>query len=400
MSTLDSIEQELDAELEAPRRRRKRRLLWLTLAAVVAGGGAGGYWWYTTQHQADETPTEQTGPAATTEVTKETIADTETWGGTLGHGDPFTVTAAGSASSPDADPAAGDSGSGGGTITRIADPDATVTRGTELYRLDEKPVIALLGNIPMYRDLTVGDTGIDVKQLEKNLRALGYGGFTVDDEYSYATADAVEEWQDDLGADETGSVRTSDVVFVPDTGRVENVHADVGTAVSAGTEILDITGSEEIVSFDVDVVDADLAEVGTDVTVTLPNGKDFKGTVTAAEIVESSGDSGDDAPGGDEDAGADDATTEVEVTLKKQVDDSFIGSPVDVHVKVDEKKDVLVVPVNALLALSEGGYGLEVVSADGSSSIEAVDTGLFADGKVEVSGDAISEGTVVGVAGR
>jgi hypothetical protein len=58
------------------------------------------------------------------------------------------------------------------------------------------------------------------------------------------------------------------------------------------------------------------------------------------------------------------------------------------------------VPVSALLALSEGGYGLEVVDDDGTTSIVSVTTGLFADGKVQVEGDGITEGTVVGVAGR
>lgn len=388
MSDLNTLEKELDDELERPRRGRRRRLLWLSLAIVVAGAGGGGFWWYATQYQSDDTTPEQTGPAATTEVTKASIADTETWGGTLGHGDPFTVTT-----------------SGQGTFTRLAGPDAKVTRGTELYRLNEQPVIAMLGDIPMYRDLKAGDTGRDVKQLEQNLRKLGYGGFTVDEEFTYETAEAVEEWQDDVGADETGMVRASDVVFIPEVGRVDNVHANVGTAAAPGTKVLDISGSDEIVSFDVDVADADLVEVGTDVTVTLPNGKDVNGTVTASEVVESSDGGGEDAPSGDDEgAGADDATTEVEVTLKdgskKDVDESLIGSPVDVNVVVDEKKDVLVVPVNALLALSEGGYGLEVVAADSSTSIEPVETGLFADGTVEVSGAAIAEGTVVGVAGR
>jgi hypothetical protein len=40
------------------------------------------------------------------------------------------------------------------------------------------------------------------------------------------------------------------------------------------------------------------------------------------------------------------------------------------------------------------------VDDDGMTDIVPVDTGLFADGKVQVEGDGIAEGTVVGVAGR
>jgi membrane fusion protein, multidrug efflux system len=64
---------------------------------------------------------------------------------------------------------------------------------------------------------------------------------------------------------------------------------------------------------------------------------------------------------------------------------------------VTERKDVLTVPVGALLALAEGGYGLEVVEGS-TTRIVAVETGLFADGKVEVSGSGIADGTTVGVA--
>ena len=53
---------------------------------------------------------------------------------------------------------------------------------------------------------------------------------------------------------------------------------------------------------------------------------------------------------------------------------------------VRERKDVLAVPVAALLALAEGGYGLEVVEG-GSSRIVAVELGLVSDGQVEVTGD-------------
>jgi hypothetical protein len=71
-----------------------------------------------------------------------------------------------------------------------------------------------------------------------------------------------------------------------------------------------------------------------------------------------------------------------------------------VIVGVDERADVLTVPVNALLALAEGGYGLELVNPDGTTEIVAVETGLFADGRVEVEGPDLDDGLTVGVAGR
>jgi hypothetical protein len=57
---------------------------------------------------------------------------------------------------------------------------------------------------------------------------------------------------------------------------------------------------------------------------------------------------------------------------------------------------VLTVPVAALLALAEGGYGVQVVTGT-ATRIVAVRTGLFAAGRVEVSGDGLTEGMTVGM---
>ncbi|MEV0468763.1 peptidoglycan-binding domain-containing protein, partial [Streptomyces prunicolor] len=77
-----------------------------------------------------------------------------------------------------------------------------------MYRVDDDPVVLMYGAVPAYRALRTGEEGADVKELERNLKALGYGGFTVDDSFTDATADAVKEWQDDQGLDQTGAART------------------------------------------------------------------------------------------------------------------------------------------------------------------------------------------------
>jgi multidrug efflux pump subunit AcrA (membrane-fusion protein) len=61
-----------------------------------------------------------------------------------------------------------------------------------------------------------------------------------------------------------------------------------------------------------------------------------------------------------------------------------------------ERKDVLTVPIAALVALAEGGYGLEVIEGSTTHYIK-VETGLFASGRVEVTGDGLREGMAVGM---
>jgi Putative peptidoglycan binding domain len=371
---------ESDIPAEPPRRRLRRRLLWTTLGVTTVAATGVGAWFWTRDGSADATPS-AAAPAATAVVERATLAATETWDGTLGHGTPVAVSAGGA-----------------GTITGLVEQGAAVERGTALYRLDEQPVTLLYGAVPMYRDLGVGADGADVEQLEANLVALGYDGFIADDEYTDRTADAVMEWQEDIGADETGGVTRSAVVFLEAGGQVDTVQAAIGDSVTPGSAVLDVTGTEQVVSLEVEVDDRDLVAVGTAVTVVLPGGQEVPGTVASATVTEAeSDDSGPTAP--DEGAGGGDSVTEVEVTLTKAAPADLDGSTVDVVVAVDERTDVLTVPVNALLALAEGGYGLEVVADDGTSSIVAVETGLFANGQVEVTGE-IAEGTTVGVAGR
>ena len=72
--------------------------------------------------------------------------------------------------------------------------------------------------------------------------------------------------------------------------------------------------------------------------------------------------------------------------------------PVQVALAVQSARDVLAVPVSALLALAGGGYGVEVVTASGAHRLTGVTAGLFASGQVQVSGPGITAGTRVVVA--
>ena len=74
--------------------------------------------------------------------------------------------------------------------------------------------------------------------------------------------------------------------------------------------------------------------------------------------------------------------------------ESFHGYPVDVEIVTEEAVGVLAVPVKGLVALSEGGYAVEV-ERDGELTLVGVDTGMYADGLVEVRGDISAGDRVV-----
>jgi peptidoglycan hydrolase-like protein with peptidoglycan-binding domain len=317
-------------------------------------------------------------PPATAEVTRQTLVDQQAENGTLGYGDTTTIT-----------------NQQQGTVTWVPAEGRVLRRGATLYRVNALPVTLMYGDVPMYRRLAKGvDDGSDVEQLERNLRALGYTGFTVDDEFSSATAAAVKRWQKDRGLAKTGSVDVGQVVFTPGPVRVDTDRLKVGGLAGPGAAALDVTGTSRIVTVALDVADQRLARKGAKVTVELPGGKSVNGTIAKVGDVAHAASDDQDQP---QDDSSDDSTIDVTIDLAAGGSTGAIDqAPVTVNFTSQQHQNVLSVPIAALLALSEGGYGVQVVQGS-SARIVAVRTGLFADGQVELSGPGITEGTSVGV---
>ncbi|MEV4495170.1 peptidoglycan-binding protein [Micromonospora arborensis] len=355
-------------------RRLRLRTVALTVAIVVAAaaGVAAAVGFGGTDRG---TAAAGTTPPGTATVTRQTLTDAQNVDGELGYGTTRTATAR-----------------FGATITGLPDTGTVVKRGGRLYAADDDPVLLLYGSLPAYRVLEPGVEGADVAQFERNLRALGHDGFTVDDEYTGSTADAVREWQEDLGLPETGRVELGRIVYADGAVRVESHQAATGDVTQPGQAVLTYTGTSRLVTVELDVDDQRLAKEGGAASVALPDGDPLAGKVESVQTVIEAGSAG--ATGQ-----STEAETKIEVTVSVADPAKLAGydqASVEVTFTAAERPDVLTVPVAALLALAEGGYGVEVVDG-GRSRIVAVTTGLFAAGRVEVSGPEIAEGMTVGV---
>ena len=228
----------------------RRKLLIAGAAAVILGGAVTGAvlaW----GSAAKDPAVKPALPPATAKVIRTTLVETRTVSGTLGLSVPAPISAIGT-----------------GTLTWIAPVGSTVKRGEPLFKVDERPVVALDGSVPLYRALRNGVSGADVQQLENNLAELGYTGFTVDDTYTSATATAVRTWQADLGLPQTGTVEPGQVVFTPGTVRIAEHTARVGDVLGGGAaSVLTYTGTTKLVTVDLKVADQALAVAGRTVTV-------------------------------------------------------------------------------------------------------------------------------------
>jgi peptidoglycan hydrolase-like protein with peptidoglycan-binding domain len=329
-------------------------------AVALLGGGDGA--------SADDEAAPEAA-TATAVVERTDLIEREELDGTLGYGEPTDLAV-----------------TRNGTITALPDAGAVIERGGTLVEVDGLPVPLLYGDKPFWRPLQVDVEGPDVRILEENLVALGFAdasSITVDEDFTSATTAAVKRWQKALGLEQTGVVQPSDAVIRSGAVRVSQPTATLGGG--AGGPVLSVTATERRIVVALDANRQGLLTVGDPVQVVLPDGTRVDGSVASVGTV---------VTPGDQMTGTG-ASIEVIVTL---TDPAAAGTldeaPVDVSIVQSQATDVLAVPVEALLALAEGGYAVERVTEAGDHELVGVTTGAFADGRVEVTGE-LAEGDEV-----
>jgi multidrug efflux pump subunit AcrA (membrane-fusion protein) len=338
----------------------------LVAAGALALGGGG---------KPGPAPAAAAGGASAT-VERRNLVDRENVDGTLGYSDQTTLVAAAS-----------------GVLTGVREPGSVVTRGHSLYDVDDAPAAFLLyGELPAWRDFSPGMTdGDDVRQLERNLRALGHDpdhDMTIDDDWDWATTAAVKRFQRARGLDDDGTLSRGEVVFRPGATRVGQAKAQVGQQVAPGAQIAELSSTERNVTVDLDARRQSIAREGDTVTVELPTGTTARGRITDVGKVATKPSGGDNQDS--------DPTIEVTIDLEGKAarGTNLDQAPVDVGFAVDRRKSVLAVPVKALLARQGGGYAIEVVEG-GAHRLVPVEPGLYAEDWVEVTGDGLREGMKV-----
>ena len=300
----------------------------------------------------------------------------------------------------------------GTAYTALPAPGATIRRGQALYEVDGTPVTLFYGTTPEWRALSAGvAAGRDVAQLDRNLIALGYGaGLVVSDYFTDATAYAVGLWQAARGLPVTGTVPLGQVVYAPGPLRITGVTPVPGSPPQPGSSILTATSPVPVVIAQVPVGQEYLVKAGDSVTVTLPDGvTTTPGVVTSVASVASAdngsqGAAPEQSPGAGSGPGSGQDTVQMTVRLTQPGAAGHLDqAPVSVSIISAQARDVLAVPVSALVALAGqgngevgGGYAVDVVQGT-VVHLVAVQTGLFAQTLVQVSGAGLAAGMRVQV---
>jgi peptidoglycan hydrolase-like protein with peptidoglycan-binding domain len=336
-------------------------------AATGVGRGSGG------------APSVPTSTPATAQVQRTDLVATERINGTLGYSTlpPIVLHR-------------------GGTYTSVPDEGATIQPGQPLVVVDGRPIVLLSGDVPAYRALGPGVTdGDDVTELEAALVAIGFDPnrqITVDRHFTDATAAAIELFQHWFGLAQTGALDLGDVVFEPEPVRVGTRQAQLGAAAAPGDQPFVATSVTRVVTVELDASRQSGVDVGEPVRIDLLQGQSTSGKVASVGRVASTPTTGDAS-------GPARPTVPMTVTIDDPTSaGTFDQQPVQIDLATASRQHVLAVPVTALVALAEGGDGLEVVDPSGQHRYVAVTTGLFTDTLVEITAGPVSEGTTVVVA--
>ena len=255
-----------------------------------------------------------------------------------------------------------------GIVTWAPEEGERLGSGDVIIEVAGRPVVLVVGESPLYRPLRLvatgerdeagtrlgRQTGADVDQLQRFLLDEGYddgGRLSADGEFGRSTQRAVKDWQRAVGHPATGVVDTSQVVFMTTELLVVN-HQVVGQTF----ERLDVTGTDTVLQIVGSTTLREYFEPGS--TVEVLADPPTTGVVTRSTRV-----------GGE--VGVEQL---IEITVDG-VSSSDLGQSVQVVGSVTRAADALTVPVRALLAVTGGGWEVEVDSVSGSTrvAVELID---------------------------
>jgi peptidoglycan hydrolase-like protein with peptidoglycan-binding domain len=302
------------------------------------------------------------------------------------------------------------SASGSGSATYISKLEvatgSTIRNGKRLAEIDGQPLFALAGKVPAWRDLTPGESGPDVAELQRALAKLGYyddgdlAGY-----YGSATEYAVSLLFEHYGytPPSDGSLPAADVVFLPSLpATVVAVNGAAGQ--QPGQPFLELaargslaltgelppayagqvkTGLKVTVYDELTGIHATgkVTDLGTATTLTPAGAIVDVGTPAASSTSDSSSSSSDNSSS----SGSTDFIP-VTVAPSKPLPTALNGENVLVTVQTGQTEGpVLTVPVAAIVSNASGVSYVTVAGAHGKRTQVTVTPGLSENGYVQVT---------------
>ncbi|BCJ47112.1 hypothetical protein GCM10010168_83330 [Actinoplanes ianthinogenes] len=392
----------MDADVppQAPLRGRRRFLLGLVTGAVVmALAGLGASTFVKSPQQAAAEAAAPPASLITATVERRVLREDVVLRGTVEPDRALEVTPV--------------LGSGRSVISRrVVKAGGRVGAGSVLAEISGRPVIALTGRVPPYRDVHAGMTGSDVRQLQAALRELGYPISDRAGVFGASTGRAIRRMYQSrdyeppleevpaapdpapsagVGAPAATPAKRvylpmSEVYFVRTLpARVAAVKAGLGAEVAGPILTLSVGGL--VVRGTLPPADRELVDPGMSVEIfDETSGKKAPGRVTTiGELRQGAGS---------------ETGHPITISATGTLPASFTGQEVRLTVtSATTGEEVLVVPVSAIFSAADGATQVLRVRDDRREPV-TVRTGASAGGFVEVDGAGLAEGDQAVVGGR
>jgi hypothetical protein len=186
-----------------------------------------------------------------------------------------------------------------------------------------------------------------------------------------------------------GGGASSSATAAPSGGGAPSSGASSAQATTAN-KLMTTTSTKRVVTVALATTKSALATAGQQVTVTLPSGSNVHGRISSVGKVAT-------APASDTASGSGSSSSSTPATIKVTIRLSAARTgldqaPVTVRFEQSRRKQVLAIPVTALLAQPGGTSGVQLVQADGTRRTVAVKTGLYTSGYVEITGAGLQPG--------
>jgi Putative peptidoglycan binding domain/HlyD family secretion protein len=402
--------------------RRRRVLLGVGIAAaLLAIGGLIGASFVKSPQQLAADSAAPPATVTTATVVSQVLTSSVQMRGVVYPSTQYDVYATSSGSSSSAGgSAAGGSSSGTGSSStgavyisklKVAAGD-TITNGEQLAELDGEPLFALTGTVPAWRDLTPGESGPDVTELQKALASLGY--YDDGDTPGYfgsATEYAVSLYYQHLGytAPSSGGVPAADVVFLPSLPATV-VAVNGATGEQPGQPFLELAPRGSLaLTGELPAAYAGQVKPGLKVTIydevtgihatgtvtglgtattTVPTGTVVDIGSGSSSASSSSSSSGSTGSSGSSSSGSSGATPFIPLTVhpSARLASALNGENVLVTVQTGQTEGpVLTVPVAAIVTTASGTSQVTVVGAHGKQADVPVTPGISENGYVQVT---------------
>jgi multidrug efflux pump subunit AcrA (membrane-fusion protein) len=351
-------------------RKNRRRRWWITavgVLVVLAGAGTGGYLLLRDGGAAEVT-------YLTSKVTIGTVSESVEADFTLVSSKSDTTLAPGA--------------TGVVTALYLAEGD----RPKSLDRLavaSGQQIFALVSSVPLYEELSYGDTSANVRALEAALKARGYAHGAVDGYFDATTEEGLIDWQAYHNLDETGTIDLTTFVWVPKGSVVSAVNVTKGSNLSGGSGLATVAFPRAIKA-QASIGQADISSLkkGQRATLIVDGYEDKTLSATIASIATQ--------PASSTSTGAADSSTTaqytVELTIGGLPDWALTGMTGSVAVSIEEHADVLVVPTSAVSGTASSPYVRLLI--DGKLVNRTIETGMATASLTEVTG-GLAEGESV-----